>query len=58
MEYEYLNKLAAHLAGSEVAACRPTPAAAFRIDGQRMAVEVDSPRNLPGGMMLVKPAGG
>ena len=34
------------------------PAAAFQMDGQRMAVEVDSNRNVPGGMMLVSLPGG
>jgi hypothetical protein len=34
------------------------PAAAFQVDGQRMAIEVDSTRNVPGGMVLVNLPGG
>ena len=48
----YFNKLL--LTFPELAS-QPTgqpPAAAFRVDGQGMAIEVDSPRNVPGVMML------
>ncbi len=54
----YLNKLILTFPGLKSQPADQPPAAAFQIDGQRMAIEIDSPRNNPGGMMLVNLPGG
>ncbi len=48
----YFNKLLLTFPGLASQPAGQPPAAAFRVDGQGMAIEVDSPRNVPGVMML------
>ncbi len=54
----YFNKLVQTFPGLKSQPADQPPAAAFQRDGQRMAIEVDSTRNVPGGMMLVELPGG
>ncbi len=55
----YFNKLLLTFPGLVSQPAGQPPAAAFQVDGQRMAIEVDSPRNVPGVMMLKDlPSGG
>ncbi len=48
----YFNKLLLTFPGLASQPAGQPPAAAFQVDGQRMAIEADSPRNVPGVMML------
>ncbi len=48
----YFNKLLLTFPGLASQPNDQPPAAAYQVNGQRMAIEVDSPRNVPGEMML------